>query len=122
MRAKVGVLAHPGKQFFALQDLKELEETSGGLAAAVEEAQSRLIGSRFLPDRILQERALGDPFGGDVITDNLRLTGTTVPTSPPGVVPEARTSSLVLLGLAGLFVWRWHKVRSLRSGPEHQLP
>jgi hypothetical protein len=65
---------------------------------------------------------LGDPFGGDVITDNLRLTGTTVPTSPPGVVPEAKTSSLVLLGLAGLFVWRWHKVRSFRSGPEHQLP
>lgn len=49
---------------------------------------------------------LGDPFGGDVITDNLRVT------IVPAGVPEASTTSLMLLGLAELFVWRWHKVRS----------
>jgi hypothetical protein len=52
---------------------------------------------------------LGDPFGGDVITDNLSVT-----VAPTGV-PEVRTSSFMLLGLAGLFVRRWHTVRSIRS-------
>jgi hypothetical protein len=56
---------------------------------------------------------LGYPFGADVITDNLIFT------VAPASAPEAGTSSLMLLGLAGLLVWRWHKVRSLRSRLGH---
>jgi hypothetical protein len=55
---------------------------------------------------------IGDPFGVDVFTDNLILTGTSgsVPTTPPtpSEVPEASTSTLVLLGLVALLAWRWH--------------
>jgi hypothetical protein len=50
---------------------------------------------------------LGDPFGAEVITDNLTFTITAES------VPEASTSSLMLLGLAVLFVWRFHGVRLL---------
>jgi len=46
---------------------------------------------------------LGDPFGGDVITDNLRET---IDPTVPATVPEASSLSLTLLGLAGLFLWR----------------
>jgi hypothetical protein len=46
---------------------------------------------------------LGDPFGADLITDS--LSGTLGPVN----VPEASASSLMLLGLAGLFVWYRHK-------------
>jgi hypothetical protein len=52
---------------------------------------------------------LGDPFGVDVVTNNL---GATVSLAE---VPEAGTCSLMLSGLAGLFVWRWWRQRSLRS-------
>lgn len=52
---------------------------------------------------------LGDPFGADAITDNLRVT--VVAAS----VPEASTPSLILLGFAGLFAWRRHKMRSTCS-------
>jgi hypothetical protein len=50
---------------------------------------------------------IGDPFGVNVITDNLIVT-----VAPAEDVPEPDTSSLMPLGLAGLFVWRRHKVRS----------
>ncbi len=49
---------------------------------------------------------IGDPFGGEVVTDNLGFT------VAPATVPEASTSSLVLAGLAGLLLWRRHNVRS----------
>ncbi|HEY7387665.1 MAG TPA: hypothetical protein VH640_04105 [Bryobacteraceae bacterium] len=52
---------------------------------------------------------LGDPFGADVVTGNL---GVTVALAD---VPEANTGALTLLGLAGLFVWRWHRLRARRS-------
>jgi hypothetical protein len=48
----------------------------------------------------------GDPFGEDRIAGNL------TETIGPSSVPEATTSSLTLLGLAGLLLWRWHNVRS----------
>jgi len=54
---------------------------------------------------------LGDPFGGEVFSDSLRET--IVPSDT--TVPEPSTSSLLLLGVAGLLVWRWRTVRSLRS-------
>lgn len=50
---------------------------------------------------------LGDPFGVDVVSNNL---GVTVVLADAGV-PEASTSSLMLLALGGLFVWRWRTVR-----------
>jgi len=46
---------------------------------------------------------VGDPFGGDVISGNLKETIVSSAT------PEASTFSLILLGLAGLLLWRWHK-------------
>ena len=48
---------------------------------------------------------LGDPFGEDVITGNLTETIVT------SAVPETSTSSLMLLGLAGMLLWRCHNVR-----------
>ncbi len=48
---------------------------------------------------------IGDPFGADVLTDPLHET--IVPTS----VPEPNTSSLVLLGIAGMFMWRRRQAR-----------
>jgi hypothetical protein len=56
---------------------------------------------------------LGDPFGEDVITDNLRET-----IRP--AVPEASSSSLMLLGLAGLLLWRWH--RGTDQFEDHENP
>jgi hypothetical protein len=52
---------------------------------------------------------LGDPFGAQIVADNL---GVTVAIAD---VPEANTCSLLVLGLATPFVWRWHTVRRLRS-------
>ena len=46
---------------------------------------------------------LGDPFGADVIGDNLIATVTPVTDAD---TPEATTCSLMLLGLSGVFVWR----------------
>jgi hypothetical protein len=46
---------------------------------------------------------VGDPFGVDVIGDNLVATVTPVAGAES---PEAGTCSLVFLGLAGAFVWR----------------
>jgi hypothetical protein len=46
---------------------------------------------------------IGDPFGVDVIRDNLAFT------VAPANVPEPRPSSLMLFGFVGLLVWRWHK-------------
>jgi hypothetical protein len=51
---------------------------------------------------------LGDPFGGEVTTGNLTETiGTST-------VPEPSSASLILMGLAGLLLCRWHNLRSLR--------
>jgi len=44
---------------------------------------------------------LGDPFGVDVVGDNLNVTVSLAD------VPEASTSWLILIGFAGLIVWRW---------------
>lgn len=51
---------------------------------------------------------LGDPFGVDVVGDNLSATVALADS------PEASTFFLMLLGLAGVFMWRWRMVRSLR--------
>ena len=62
---------------------------------------------------------LGDPFGDDVVTGNLTQT-----IRDGAAVPEASSSTLMLLGFAGLLLtWRWRDMRSLRSRlkPE-QLP
>jgi hypothetical protein len=53
---------------------------------------------------------LGDPFGGEVTTGNLRQT--IVVSSD---APEANTSALLLLGFAGLLMRHWRNVRSRRS-------
>jgi hypothetical protein len=50
---------------------------------------------------------LGDPFGGEVSTGNL---SETIGASTDA--PEANTSALILLGLAGLLVRHWRSVRS----------
>jgi alkanesulfonate monooxygenase SsuD/methylene tetrahydromethanopterin reductase-like flavin-dependent oxidoreductase (luciferase family) len=49
------------------------------------------------------QNLVGDPFVGDVIPGNLKETIVS------SAAPEASTSSLMLLGLAGLLLWRWHK-------------
>ena len=59
---------------------------------------------------------LGDPFGLDVVTNNLGVTVSLAESTAP--VPEPSTYSLMLLGLAGLSAWRWHTQRSWR--PSHQ--
>ncbi|HZS53463.1 MAG TPA: PEP-CTERM sorting domain-containing protein [Bryobacteraceae bacterium] len=51
---------------------------------------------------------LGDPFGVDVVTNNLNVTAELADTD----APEANTYTLMLLGLAALFVWRRRTVRS----------
>jgi hypothetical protein len=48
---------------------------------------------------------LGDPFGVDIVSDNLAVT---VALANPDV-PEASTSALVLCGLAGCLLWRRRK-------------
>jgi hypothetical protein len=54
---------------------------------------------------------LGDPFGDDVVTGNLTQT-----IREGAAVPEASSSTLMLLGFAGLLLtWRWRDMRSLRS-------
>ena len=52
---------------------------------------------------------LGDPFGAEPVTGNL------VETLTPSAVPEATPLSLMLLGLAGLFLTRSPYLRVLRS-------
>jgi hypothetical protein len=54
---------------------------------------------------------VGDPFGADAVIDNLSVTITPV---NPAEVPEANTLLLLLLGLAGLAVWRRHGGRARR--------
>jgi hypothetical protein len=49
---------------------------------------------------------LGDPFGGEVISDNLSVTVTPVTPVTPADAPEASTCLLMLSGLAGVFAWR----------------
>ena len=56
---------------------------------------------------------LGDPFGSEVVTDNLRETFV------PSSAPEATTSSLMLLGFVGFLLSRWRNLRSLRSRFRH---
>ena len=51
----------------------------------------------------------GDPFGTDVVTDNL------IETISIAAVPEASTSSLMLLGLFALLLGRRHNGRPFRS-------
>jgi len=53
---------------------------------------------------------LGDPFGVDVVTDNLTVTVSAAGTA----VPEPSTSGLMLLGLAALVFWRWCSVTQSR--------
>ena len=53
---------------------------------------------------------LGDPFGVDVIRDNL------VETITPADVPEASTCTLMLFGLAGLCAWGRQRRRSVDAG------
>ena len=54
---------------------------------------------------------LGDPFGDDVVTGNLTQT-----IRDSAAVPEASSSTLMLLGFAGLLLtWRWRDMRSLGS-------
>ena len=55
---------------------------------------------------------LGDPFGGNVTTGNLRETF--VP-SAPSAVPEPSTWSLMLSGLAVVFAWRRRTQEARRS-------
>jgi MYXO-CTERM domain-containing protein len=55
---------------------------------------------------------LGDPFGGEPISDNLSVTIT--PVNPAGV-PEASTWLLMLSGLAAVFAWRRRTRKCLRA-------
>jgi len=56
---------------------------------------------------------LGDPFGGEVVSGNLKETLVS-----SAATPEGSTSSLMLAGLAGLLLWRCRNMRSLRSGSD----
>lgn len=56
---------------------------------------------------------VGDPFGGEAVTGNLRETISSASTD----APEANTSALILLGVAGLLMRNWRKARTFRSGP-----
>jgi len=58
---------------------------------------------------------LGDPFGGDVISDNLTATITPVTSDN---VPEASTGLLLFAGLAGVFAWRRRTHESGRSSQQ----
>lgn len=65
---------------------------------------------------------IGDPFGANGITDNLRVTAALAGAPEPGPVvsgdvPEPSTSALLLLGLAALFLRRWP-----RCAPSFQCP
>jgi hypothetical protein len=51
---------------------------------------------------------VGDPFGGELISDNL---GVTVRLVDEATTPEASTSALLLLGFAGLLAWHRHRLR-----------
>jgi hypothetical protein len=54
---------------------------------------------------------LGDPFGAEAVTGNLTEIVVT------SGVPETSTSLLMLPGLNGLLLWRWHNVRDARPTP-----
>ena len=60
---------------------------------------------------------LGDPFGGESTSGSLvertspSGSGNPIEIVSPSPVPEPGTSSLMLLGAAGLLVSRWHNVR-----------
>jgi PEP-CTERM motif len=56
---------------------------------------------------------LGDPFGVNVITNNLSVTAALAD------VPEPSTRALLVLGAAGLVVWRWGACRTLHSKVLH---
>ena len=70
---------------------------------------------------------LGDPFGGEPVSGNLSETIALVDATQPGTgggtpepgtgadVPEPGTGALMLLGLAGLLMWRWWEVASVRT-------
>ena len=55
---------------------------------------------------------LGDPFGGELVTGNLRETISAASTD----APEANTSALIVLGSAGLLMRQWRKAGPFRSG------
>jgi len=57
---------------------------------------------------------LGDPFRAETVTGNLRET-----IAASAETPEADTSWLMLLGLAGLLLGRWNNVRALLSRLRH---
>ena len=69
---------------------------------------------------------LGDPFGEEPVSGNLSETIALVDQSQPGTgggtpepgtdadVPEPGTGALMLLGLAGLLMWRWREAVSVR--------
>jgi len=63
MGAHPSLLAVARQQLVALQDLEELQQTAGRLAAAVEKVQRRVVGGGFLGDRELQKGALADAGG-----------------------------------------------------------
>jgi hypothetical protein len=52
---------------------------------------------------------LGDPFGVDIVTNNLSVSVALAD------APEAGTCLLTLLGLAGLIAWRWRE--QMRNRP-----
>jgi len=65
---------------------------------------------------------LGDPFGVDVVTNNLVATVSLADSSAPQV-PEAGTCWLMLLGLAGVFLWRWRMYhRKIVLWPTKRFP
>jgi hypothetical protein len=53
---------------------------------------------------------LGDPFGVDVVADNLRVTVALADTPEPGM------GALMMLGVSGLLVWRRRAHRAARAG------
>ena len=57
---------------------------------------------------------LGDPFGVDVVTNNLSVT-VALADAPAAGVPEPGTWALMLSELAGLFLWRRHTPRDGRT-------
>ena len=70
---------------------------------------------------------LGDPFGGEPVSGNLSETIALIDATQPGTgggtpepgagaeVPEPGTGALMLLGLAGLLMWRWREAASVRT-------
>jgi hypothetical protein len=68
---------------------------------------------------------LGDPFGGEPTSGNLReITSASASGNPIEIIggstaaPEASTSALVLLGFAGLLLQHWRKSRPRQAWPQ----